>query len=127
MRVPKTHFEQIPVETVKRIAKELPETSAVQAGDETAEYIWQESYRAALLETDWTKMQERIQAAESAIHERQRVLSEDHRGTSEERQAIACAIGGLKTLRREVAEWQYREPPVAQAPSLPRPVSWGPR
>jgi hypothetical protein len=36
---------------------------------------------AALLETDWTKMQERLQAAEAEIRERQRVLSEDHHGT----------------------------------------------
>ena len=34
MRASKTHFEQIPVETVKKIAKELPETSGVQTLDE---------------------------------------------------------------------------------------------
>ena len=28
-------------------------------------YSWQESYQAALLETDWTKMQERVQTAEA--------------------------------------------------------------
>ena len=32
-------------------------------------YSWQEPYEAALLETDWTKMQERVQAAESEIHQ----------------------------------------------------------
>ena len=32
-------------------------------------YSWQESYQAALLETDWTKMQERVQTAESEIHQ----------------------------------------------------------
>jgi hypothetical protein len=41
-------------------------------------HTWYESYKAAILETDWTKMQERLQAAEREIHERQRVLSLDH-------------------------------------------------
>jgi len=31
------------------------------------EYKWHEVYKAALLETDWTKMEERIQAAEAAL------------------------------------------------------------
>jgi hypothetical protein len=34
MRASKTHFEQVSVETVKKIAKEFRETSAVQALDE---------------------------------------------------------------------------------------------
>ena len=36
MRTSKTYFEQIPVETVKQIAKEVPATSVVQAQDEIA-------------------------------------------------------------------------------------------
>ena|ERR1700687_4169630 len=55
--------------------------------DMSSKYNWHEIYKTALLETDWTKMQERIQAAESATDERQRVLSADHGGTPEERQA----------------------------------------
>jgi hypothetical protein len=60
----------------------------------------QELYRAAVLETDWTKMQHRIRAVESAIRERKRVLSEDHGGTSAERLALANAIDGMKALRQ---------------------------
>ena len=75
----------------------------------TMTYSWHESYRAALLETDWKRMQERIQLAESEIHKRQRVLSEDHGGTREERQAIADALNGMKVLRAEAAEWQHRQ------------------
>jgi hypothetical protein len=74
----------------------------------TMTYSWHESYRAALLETDWTRMQERVEVAESEIHKRQRVLSEDHGGTPEERQAIADALNGMKALRREAADWQHR-------------------
>jgi hypothetical protein len=73
-------------------------------------YVWYEAYATAVLETDWTKMQERLQSAKSAIHERQRVLSMDHGGTPEERQAIANALKGMKTLHTEAAEWLNRQP-----------------
>ena len=75
----------------------------------TTTYIWYEAYKAALLETDWTKMRERIKAAESALHERQRVLSLDHGGTPEERQAIAGALNGIKVLERDAAGWQHQQ------------------
>jgi hypothetical protein len=38
-----------------------------------------------VLETDWTKMQERLQQAESEIHNRRLALSQDQSGTAEER------------------------------------------
>ena len=72
----------------------------------TIQYIWQEAYKAAILETDWTKVRERLQAAESEISKRQHVLSMDHGGTPEERQAIADALNGMENLRKEVVEWQ---------------------
>jgi hypothetical protein len=75
----------------------------------TITYSWHESYRAALLEADWMRMQERVQQAESEIHKRQRALSEDHGGTPEERQAIADTLNGMKVLRREAAEWRHRQ------------------
>ncbi len=73
-------------------------------------YTWYESYRAAILETDWTKMQERLQSAELEIHERQHILSLDHGGTPEERQAIARALNGMKSLRTESTAWQTQQP-----------------
>ena len=74
-------------------------------------FNWPESYRAALLEIDWTKMRERLRAAESEIRNRKHVLSLDPGGTPEESQAIADALNGIKTLRAEVAEWQNRQAP----------------
>jgi hypothetical protein len=71
----------------------------------TMTHRWYESFHAAVLETDWTNMLERVQAAEFEIQERQRVLSEDHGGTPEERQALANALKGLKVLRRDAASW----------------------
>jgi hypothetical protein len=41
----------------------------------TTRYSWQDSYDAALLETDWTKMVELVQAAESEIHKNVRLSS----------------------------------------------------
>jgi hypothetical protein len=75
----------------------------------TAEFAWHEAYRAALLETDWTQIGQRIQEAESAIAERQHALSLNHGGTPEERHAIGAALSGLTVLRTDVAEWQRRE------------------
>ena len=72
-------------------------------------YNWHEAYKAALLESDWTKMQGRVQAAEAEIDQRLRVLSEDHGGTPEERHAIADAMNSLGLLRKDVASWQDRQ------------------
>ena len=71
-------------------------------------YPWYEFYKAALLETDGRKIQHRIQAAEAKLQDRLRNLSEDHGGTPAERRAIAAAIGGLKVLLRESADWPER-------------------
>jgi len=57
----------------------------------TTSYFWRKSYRAALLETDRTKMEQRIQTAESEIHNRRLILSQDHSGTDAERAAL---VGG---------------------------------
>lgn len=72
-------------------------------------YVWYESYRAVAVETDWAKMHQRIQSAESKINDRKRVLSLDHGGTPEERQAIANALNAMGTLRTEVDNWQSRQ------------------
>jgi hypothetical protein len=70
---------------------------------------WQEAYRAAILETDWTHILERLQTAQSEIRKRQYVFSMDHGGTPEERRAIAGALRGMEALRTEVTEWQTRK------------------
>jgi hypothetical protein len=71
----------------------------------TATYKWFEPYKAALLETDWSKMPERIQAAESALSQRTREFELDDGGTLEERQAIADAMRGLAVMRNDVVKW----------------------
>jgi uncharacterized protein YecA (UPF0149 family) len=70
------------------------------------EYKWREVYQAALLETDWSKMEGRIQAVEAALHERKNEFALNHGGTPEENQAIEDALQGLGVLRTEVATWE---------------------
>jgi len=69
------------------------------------QYKWHEVYKAALLETDWSKMKERIEAVETALHERKHEFDLDHGGTPEENQAIAEALRGLAVLRNDLAVW----------------------
>ena len=71
-------------------------------------YSWQQSYQAALLETDWTKMPERVQTAESEVHKRRLVLSQDCDGTSEEREALVSAMSGLRVLQMDAGSWLER-------------------
>lgn len=87
-------------------------------------YSWQESYQAALVESDWTKVQERVQTAESEIHQRRLVLSQDHGGTDEERAALVNAMSGLRVLRMNIASWLERQNPggtLMRKPAQPEP------
>ena len=74
----------------------------------TAIYEWYETYKAAVLETDWSKMEERIQAAKSDLIKRKEQLSLDHGGTPEENQAIEEAIRSLDVLRKDAMSWSNR-------------------
>jgi hypothetical protein len=67
---------------------------------------WEELYRAAVLETDWSKMEERINATEIAMRERLHEFSLNHGGTAEENRAILDAVNSLKVLRSDLAAWQ---------------------
>jgi hypothetical protein len=75
----------------------------------TPRYSWQDSYHAALLETDWTKMVELVQMAEAEIHKRRLELPKDHNGTQEEREAVINALNGLRVLRMDAAAWRERQ------------------
>jgi hypothetical protein len=70
---------------------------------------WHDIYKAALLETDWSRMDERIQAAEAAIRDRRHEFDLNHGGTPEENQAITDALHSLKVLRTELASWSLRK------------------
>ncbi|HKV80667.1 MAG TPA: hypothetical protein VJP02_21130 [Candidatus Sulfotelmatobacter sp.] len=65
------------------------------------EFPWQNTYLEAVLETDTSRLVQRIVAAENAIKTRVTELEKDHQGTREERTAIADALNGLAILRKE--------------------------
>lgn len=76
--------------------------------DIKTKYGWQELYATAVLETDWSKIEEKIQAAEEGIGARLHEFSLNHGGTPEENQAIEDALHGLKLLRSDVVAWHER-------------------
>ena len=75
----------------------------------TLEYGWENLYQAAILETDWSRIEDHIQAADSAIKQRLHEFSLNHGGTPEENQAITDALHSLKVLRTELASWSLRK------------------
>ena len=70
---------------------------------------WHEIYKAALLETDWWKMEERITAAEAALHARKHEFDLNHGGEPEENLAIEGALRGLRVLRDDAAKWREKQ------------------
>ena len=71
-------------------------------------YKWHQVYKAALLETDWSKIEERINAAEAALYARKNEFDLDHGGDPEENQAIEGALRGLSVLREDAARWREK-------------------
>jgi hypothetical protein len=86
----------------------------------TVTYKWIEPYKAALLETDWSKMQQRIQTAETALRQRKHEFELIHGGTPEEKQAIADAVRGLAVLRNDLVKWSEQEGPKSRNSSPAR-------
>jgi hypothetical protein len=76
--------------------------------DIKTKYGWQELYATALLETDWSKIEAKIQVAENGIRARLHEFSMNHGGTPEENQAIEDALNGLNGLRNDVAAWRSK-------------------
>ena len=63
-------------------------------------YVWEEPYKAAVLEANRGMLQERLLAAKAAIDARLHELQLDHGGTPEERRAISDALAILNVIRR---------------------------
>jgi hypothetical protein len=58
MRTSKTHFERIPVETVKKIAKDLREDSAIES---SVDVETPREVAAAPAQEDWRQLAQRVQ------------------------------------------------------------------
>jgi hypothetical protein len=133
MRRLKTHFEQIPVELVKKIIEaevaekkqsngnndvivETPpsktELSSVHSASLGMEYRdddlqypdWQSPVQEALIELDKDKLKALVAEAEAAIFYRLQAISQDTDHTAE-RQAIQDAVATLRVVKREGLEF----------------------
>lgn len=71
---------------------------------------WQSLYRVALLENDWTKMEELVRAAEMAIIERKRQFSLDHGGLLRRTSHSKTRCVVLMSLRKEALQWSGSKP-----------------
>jgi hypothetical protein len=65
-------------------------------------YPWQQYYEAAILETDRSRLPALIKVAQHAINSRIQQIGSDHQGTTEEREAIADALAGIRILQGEL-------------------------
>jgi len=79
----------------------------------TTTYEWFRHYSAAVLETDWSKMEERLRAAESAIKVRLHELSLNQNGSLEEHEAIKDCLDKLDALRSDVVRWSASKQELA--------------
>lgn len=64
-------------------------------------YVWDESYKAALIGSDGQKRRKCLYAAKVAIDNRLHELQFADGGTQEERQAISDALSSLNLIRKE--------------------------
>jgi hypothetical protein len=116
------HFERVPLELVKKVAKEdahaaneyLPEGPARKSerhnsSDQSlqTEYGWQIPYKHALVELNRSRLGHRIAAAESAMFNRLRMIEGDGDHHAE-RRAIEDAQRALHVLKRDAVAHPMR-------------------
>src|SRR5271163_3856968 len=72
----------------------------------TMNHSWEELYRAALLEVQAERLQERIEAAETNIRQRNEELQQQGVYASEEQMAMADALRALRVLAQSECQIQ---------------------
>jgi hypothetical protein len=75
------------------------------------EECWRRLYEAAILETDGSKISDRITAAELAIRARMEEIARDP-ASSQEQSAISDAMSGLRILQAELRAGNWIESSV---------------
>ena len=93
----KTHFEQIPLEMVKKIAKVDEQHGGFMPS-------WLELYQEMLTESDTRKLTELVLAVEQAIFFRAQQLNGTGAGTTE-RAAMDQAARRMLTIKTEKLGW----------------------
>ena len=65
---------------------------------------WEKLYRAAIIESDRSKLLQRVEHTEAAICERSRSLSRSPANSGKEQEAITRALHSLSLLRAKAGE-----------------------
>ena len=124
MGLAKTYFEQVPLETVKKILEQqsvaqtdtssdlvMVKSSAMDTG--AAEFIdvqaleypsWQKCCQEALIELDREKLKGKVAAAEAMVFQRLQEIA-DRTDAQAERQALIDVISSLRFLKRDVLKF----------------------
>ena len=92
-------FEPESGQPVFRALQTPAKTPQTQRERRPALYEWEPAFNSALMETDQSKRQERIDAAQSAIHQRLEALN--GQDAPQERRAIENAQVGLNALQSQ--------------------------
>ena len=92
-------FEPDSDQPVFRALQSQPKTQQTQRERRPAVYEWEPAFNTALMETDQSKRQERIDAAQSAINQRLQELN--GQDAPKERRAIENAQLGLSLLQSQ--------------------------
>ena len=110
MPKPKTYFDQVPLEFVKKTANQENKDAGLSgesSGRQAGHYKypeWERPFQEALLEFDSRRLKERVAAAEAKIFKRLHVISGSQNGLAE-RQAIADALSSLRVLKRDILKF----------------------
>jgi len=65
---------------------------------------WEKLYRAAIIESDRSKLLQRIEDAEAAILERSRSLSKSPANSGKEQEVISRALHSISSLRAKAGD-----------------------
>jgi CHASE3 domain sensor protein len=79
------------------------------------QWLWQDHYLEAFLETNSDNLVQRVEAAESAIYSRTKELGSTAE-TKPEWQAIADAMAGLAILKKEIKSQDGNGMPAGRSP-----------
>ena len=124
MGLAKTYFEQVPLETVKKILEQqsvaqtdtssdlvMVKNFAPDTGDselidvQALEYpSWQKCCQEALIELDREKLKEKVAAAEAMVFQRLQEIA-DRTDAQAERQALMDVTSSLRFLKRDVLKF----------------------
>jgi hypothetical protein len=124
MGLAKTYFEQVPLETVKKILEQqslaqtdtssdlvMVKSFATDTGDselidvQALEYpSWQKCCQEALIELDREKLKEKVAAAEAMVFQRLQEIA-DRTDAQAERQALMDVTSSLRFLKRDVLKF----------------------